>query len=273
MELLNIKNYVTKRKESLKKHSKGASITIFQVGDNLASERYVRNKIKDMDEVGIKHRLYKFDDNISPNDFYSKLSFVCTNSEGAVMVQLPLPPQLDIEIVKLIIPPRKDVDGFNANSYFKPCTPLGIMNYLTAQDINLDGINATVIGRSDIVGKPTANMLTNANATVTLCHSHTNNTNLKFYTQHSDLIVSAVGKRGFITKDMISDHTIVIDVGINFDGNNHLCGDCVKDLANSDKDIQVTPVPCGVGLLTRLTLLENIIKQKERITNEWNRNF
>ena len=142
------------------------------------------------------------------------------------------------------------------------------MNYLRANNINLDGINTTVIGRSDIVGKPMSNMLTNANATVTLCHSHTNSTNLKFYTQHSNLVISAVGKRGFITKDMISDHTIVVDVGINFDENNHLCGDCVKDLVDNDKDIQVTPVPCGVGLLTRLTLLENIIKQKERITNE-----
>lgn len=142
------------------------------------------------------------------------------------------------------------------------------MNYLTAQDINLDGINTTVIGRSDIVGKPMANMLIGANATVILCHSHTHSFDLNFYTQHSDLIVSAVGKRGFITKDMVSSHTIVVDVGINFDENNHLCGDCVKDLQDEDKDIQVTPVPCGVGLLTRLTLLENIIKQKEKITNE-----
>lgn len=105
MELLNIKNYVKERKESLKEHSKGASITIFQVGDNPASERYVRNKIKDMDEVGIAHKLYKFDDTISSNNFYSKLSFCCNNSKGAVMVQLPLPPQLDVEIIKLIIPP------------------------------------------------------------------------------------------------------------------------------------------------------------------------
>ena len=166
---------------------------------------------------------------------------------------MPLPKNISLESVKRAIPATKDVDGFRVDSLYKPCTPLGILSYLDACGYDLDGKNVTIFGRSEIVGKPLAKMMTDRNATVTLCHSHTKN--YYQFIQTADLIVTAVGKPKFLNCYPI--HIPVIDVGINFiegeDGKMHMVGDCCN---TENRD--VTPVPGGVGLLTRCALLENV---------------
>ena len=182
-------------------------------------------------------------------EFYNAFVMLRHVADG-IIVQLPLPPQLDIEEIKEWIPAEKDVDGFLTDSPFDPCTPGGIIKYLDYCNFDLDGKNVVIVGRSDIVGKPLARMMTDRNATVTLCHSHTKQVH-DFY-NIADLIVSAVGKPGFLNCYPI--YIPVIDVGINFvDGK--LVGDCIN---TENRD--VTPVPGGVGLLTRCMLLENVTK-------------
>ena len=222
---------------------------IVQVGEDPASTRYVNNKIKDCDEVGIDVRPLYLPEDVSMDDFYNVFAILRHNVDG-IIVQLPLPPQLDIEEIKKWIPADKDVDGFLTDSPFDPCTPGGIIKYLDYCNFDLDGKNVVIVGRSNIVGKPLARMMTDRNATVTLCHSHTRNVYDFYYT--ADLIVSAVGKPRFLNCYPI--YVPVVDVGINFvDGK--LVGDCIN---TENRD--VTPVPGGVELLTRCMLLENVTR-------------
>lgn len=251
MILKNIKEYVAQWKDEIRTSIQGKNIrfAIFQVGDNEASNRYVRNKIKDCVEVGIIPTLLKFDDEISQDIFIEKIKMVAPQVSG-LMVQLPLPPHIDVAAVTESIPADKDVDGFTTNSKFKPCTPFGIIKYLEYCGFEFDGANAVVIGRSDIVGKPMAKMLTDKNATVSLCHSHTKDLHSR-YIRGADLIICAVGKAGFL--NCYSIYAPVIDVGINFTDEGKLVGDCIN---TENRD--VTPVPGGVGLLTRAALLDNL---------------
>ena len=170
-----------------------------------------------------------------------------------IIVQLPLPPHIRSSIATAAIPAHKDVDGFRIDSEFEPATPKGIMDYLKYCEFDLTGKDVVIIGRSDIVGKPLARMMTDADATVTLCHSKSK---LSSHIYHCDLIVSAVGKAGFLNCYPI--HVPVIDVGINFNEQGKLVGDCVN-IEGRD----VTPVPGGVGLLTRAALLDNVIRARE----------
>lgn len=167
---------------------------------------------------------------------------------------MPLPKHIDVKKVQNTIDDKVDVDGFKTSSIFIPCTPLGVFNLLN-KITNLDGKNIVILGRSEIVGKPMANLLiSESNATVTICNSHTKN--ISNITKNADIIISAIGKAKFIKKDMVKENVIIIDVGINQDENGKMCGDVdyenVKSLCKF-----ITPVPGGVGLLTRLTLLEN----------------
>ena len=254
--LPNIKQYVIMNKIRLKKEieyfcgENPPSLAIIQVGAVEASNRYIRNKIQDCKEVGINAHHYAYGEEITEDEFLLEVKDLCEHYTG-VIVQLPLPDHIDAAKVTAAIDPIKDVDGFHPLSPYKPATPLGIMNYLQDNEIELDGKHVVIIGRSEIVGKPLAAMMTSANATVTLCHSHTKH--LSSIIQQADLIVSAVGKPKFL--NCYSIHVPVIDVGINFDENGHMCGDCFN---TEDRD--VTPVPGGVGLLTRLALLENVFK-------------
>ena len=249
-----IKEYVRQRKEELREAlgSRSLEFAIVQVGDVEASNRYVRNKVKDCEEIGITAHVYKFDEDIS----MSELSFEIRELNAhydAVMIQLPLPAHLDKDLLAQFIDREKDVDGMRKDSYFKCCTPKGIMGYLKWRGVQIEGASAVVIGRSDIVGKPMAQYLLEENATVTICHSKTKD--LKRYLRDADIIVCAVGRKRFL--DCSELNGVVVDVGINFDENGKLVGDCYN---TEGKD--VTPVPGGVGLLTRCALLENLVESK-----------
>lgn len=218
-----------------------------QVGNNEASNRYVRNKVKDCEEIGIFAEVVKCDENINTDELINVIRKLQWKYSG-IIVQLPLPKHIDKELVIAAIDKTKDVDGFKEGSKFNPCTPQGIMMWLDKIEFELSGAHVVIIGRSNIVGKPMAKMLTDADATVTLCHSKTKN--LDKMVEMADLVICAVGKANFLDCKNIT--VPVIDVGINFvDGK--LVGDCYNGGDN------VTPVPGGVGLLTRMALLYNVI--------------
>lgn len=250
----NIKEYCNLKKQQLKEQINNFSLepvlVVIQVGSNEASNRYIKNKKKDCEEVGIKCEWYYYPEEITTGELLLEIRDLQEFVNGLI-VQMPLPPHIDEEAVKLAIDPDKDVDGFHPMSKFEPCTPKGIIDYLEYCRFPFKGSNALVIGRSDIVGKPMAKMLLDRDCTVTQAHSKTKN--LWRHIEMADLIICAVGKAKFLNCYAI--HCPVIDVGINFDENGKLVGDCFNI-----ENREVTPVPGGVGLLTRVALLENVVK-------------
>lgn len=239
---------------------------IIQVGDNDASNRYIRNKVKAVEEAGLKARVIKMAETCSTDDildvmFDCRLRLDCT----AMMVQLPLPPHIDKNLVLESIPWRCDIDGLNPNSDYKPLTPCAIMRWFDENSINLEGQLVTILGRSELVGKPLADMLINAGATVTVCNSKTDRMDRALICDRSDIIISAVGKPGVVDIDDVNltgIHQIVVDVGINRDENGKLCGD-VSELAREAIKSQggiCTPVPGGVG---KWTVQELMLRLKE----------
>lgn len=254
----NIKDFCATKKAHLKETIEKEfpeeiykpTLAVFQVGNVEASTRYIRNKKKDCEEVGINFEWYYYPEEITTEELVCEVKSIAPYVDGLI-VQMPLPDHIDKTAIKLAIDPKKDVDGFHPMSMFKPCTPFGIVTYLIdGCDYDFKGKNVTIFGRSDIVGKPLAKMLTDLDATVTLCHSKTRNA-LDHIT-NADLIITAVGKPAFL--NCYDIHIPVIDVGINFDENDKLVGDCIN---TENRD--VTPVPGGVGLLTRVALLENTL--------------
>lgn len=254
------KEYVKQRKEqiteTIKKHEIKPSLCIIQVGDNFASNKYIAGKIKDCEEVGITPVLFKLDENTT-EDMVVKVVENANKKCDGVIVQLPLPKHVSIDRVQDAIDDSKDVDGFKITSKFIPCTPLGVYNLLDTIVDTWDGKHVVVLGRSKIVGHPMVNLIIErTNATVTCCNSHTKN--LKQITQAADIIISAVGSPKFVVKNMVKKDAIIADVGINQDENGKMCGDVdyenVKDMCKF-----VTPVPGGIGLITRVTLLENVL--------------
>ena len=254
----NIKEYCSECKTAIKEiieqdfsdFIKKPTLAVFQIGNNEASTRYIRNKKKDCEEVGINFEWYYYPEEITTNDLVQEIKDMNDYVDGLI-VQMPLPDHIDVAAIKQAINPKKDVDGFHPTSRFRPCTPTGIIDYLIdGCGYNFEGKNVTIFGRSDIVGKPLADMLLELDATVTLCHSKTRNAWDHINT--ADLIISAVGKAGFLNCYAI--HVPVVDVGINFDENGKLVGDCINTECRD-----VTPVPGGVGLLTRVALLENTL--------------
>ena len=248
------------------KESAGREIglAVVLVGEDPASQVYVRNKIKACEEVGIKSFAYYLDKDTAQARVEELIkSLAVDNKINGILVQLPLPPHLDAKKILELIPYSKDVDGFSAENTGKlsmnepclvACTPNGVMKMFESEDISLSGKSAVVIGRSNIVGKPMAMLLTNADATVTLCHSKTKN--LKEICASADIIVAAVGKAKFVTADMVKDGAVVIDVGMDRDESGKLCGDV--DLENvKEKCSYITPVPGGVGPMTITMLMYN----------------
>ena len=239
-------------------------LAVILVGEDPASQVYVRNKIKACDEVGIKSYAYRLDKD-TPQARVEELvrSLAVDNKINGILVQLPLPAHLDADKILSLIPFSKDVDGFSAENMGKlcmgepclvACTPNGVMKMFESENISLSGKNAVVIGRSNIVGKPMAMLLTNANATVTLCHSKTRD--LKEKCLGADIVVAAIGRAKYITADMIKEGAVVIDVGMNRDKNGKLCGDV--DFENvKEKCSYITPVPGGVGPMTITMLMYN----------------
>lgn len=256
----NIKEYCQELKRNIKNKldtefpDKKPILAVFQVGNNEASNRYIKNKRKDCEEVGIIFEWYYYDESITTEMLVQEIKDMCPFVSGLI-VQMPLPAHIDMEQIKLAIDPNKDVDGFNPLTKFRSCTPTGIIDYLeNGCHYDLAGKNVTIFGRSDIVGKPLAKLLIDKDCTVTLCHSKTKN-NWDFIST-ADLIITAVGKPKFLNCYPI--HVPVVDVGINFDENGKLVGDCIN---TENRD--VTPVPGGVGLLTRVALLENVVRAAE----------
>lgn len=255
-------------KESVEKYKaesgKDIGLAVVLVGEDPASQVYVRNKIKACEEVGIKSYAYYLDKDTAQGRVEELIrSLSVDNKINGILVQLPLPAHLDSKKILELIPYAKDVDGFSAENMGRlsmnepclvACTPNGVMKMFESENICLSGKNAVVIGRSNIVGKPMAMLLTNANATVTLCHSKT--ADLKAKCLEADIVVAAIGQAKFITADMIKEGAVVIDVGMNRDENGKLCGDV--DFENvKEKCSYITPVPGGVGPMTITMLMYN----------------
>ncbi|OUR92835.1 hypothetical protein A9Q84_20185 [Halobacteriovorax marinus] len=260
---------------ALKEKGITPTMKVILVGDNPASIIYTRNKKRFMEKFGAECEIIKLPSNLSETEFLSKVkAIVDDQSNHGCFVQLPLPKQLSHIDVGELIPPSKDVDGFNkANimNLFKgekgesaliPCTPKGIITLCNHYGIELLGKNVVVIGRSLIVGKPMSLLLGNHNATVTMCHSRTQN--LKEHTKAADIIVIAIGSAKFLTKEFLnnSKKQYIIDVGMNQDENGKLCGDAdyqnIKELVAG-----ITPVPGGVGPMTILSLAQNLLQAAE----------
>jgi len=250
----------------VKTTSKEIGLAVILVGDNPASQVYVRNKIKACEQLGIKSFFYNLPSYSSQEDVAKVLKQLNEdNNVNGIMLQLPLPKQLNEDELLELIDPAKDVDGchyvskgrlWTGRDSLIACTPYGVMKMLEFYNIKLDGLNAVVIGRSNLVGKPLAQLLLDKNCTVTICHSKTKN--LKDITLRADIICVAIGKSKFLTADMVNEGAVVIDVGINRDENNKLTGDV--DFENvAPKCSYITPVPGGVGPMTVTMLMYNTL--------------
>lgn len=254
-------------KEKLLELDRQLGLTVIQIGNDPASNTYVNQKAKMANELGFNFNHIKLDSNITEIEVLSLIDNLNNNElVDGILVQMPIPNHLNSKVIQNAINPLKDVDGLTDINMGKlvhnvdtliPCTPEGIIELLNYYNINLSGKNITIIGRSDLVGKPLASLFTNYNATVTLCHSKTNN--LKHYTSNADIIVAALGKPKFIKADDIKEGAVVIDVGINRLENGKLCGD-VNFEEVKDKASYITPVPGGVGPMTVAMLAKNTYK-------------
>jgi len=256
-----IRDYVNHQKNKLREEVFGLSpkpsFTIIQVNDDPASNSYIKGKLNDALEVGIGANLIKLDSNITQDELLEHIDRINNDPHiYGVIVQMPLPKQIDPSIVKLAIKPTKDIDGFHPLSKMNPCTPKGIINFLKDRKIKIEGKTAVIIGRSDIVGKPMAKLLLKENANTVIIHSKTNERDKRKFIKMADIIVVAIGKAGFLDNSYKYKRTaVIIDVGITRTANG-VCGDALPDLPVKLQ----TPVPGGVGLLTRLTLLENLLE-------------
>ncbi len=262
---------VAQRAAALRTRGITPGLAVVLVGENPASQVYVRNKVKACEESGLHSVLEHYPASLGEAELLARIDAL--NNDAAIhgiLVQLPLPPHIDAQKVIEAISPAKDVDGFHVASAgalmvgqpgFWPCTPYGCMKMLESIGYDLRGKHAVVIGRSNIVGKPMALMLLQKNATVTVCHSATRD--LKAMTLQADVIVAAVGKRNVLTADMVKPGAVVIDVGMNRNEEGKLCGDVdfagVKQVAS-----YITPVPGGVGPMTITMLLVNTLEAAER---------
>ena len=262
---------VTRRVNALKAKGITPGLAVILVGENPASQVYVRNKVKACEDSGLHSVLEKYDASLTEADLLARIEALNQDpSIHGILVQLPVPAHIDASKVIEAISPAKDVDGFHIASAgalmtgmpgFWPCTPYGCMKMLESIGFELKGKHAVVIGRSNIVGKPMALMLLQKNATVTICHSGTRD--LKAMTLQADVIVAAVGKRNVLTADMVKPGAVVLDVGMNRTPEGKLCGDVdfegVRQVAGA-----ITPVPGGVGPMTITMLLVNTLEAAER---------
>lgn len=280
MTILDGKALATKVKERVRAEAaalpRKPGLAVVLVGNDPASRVYVTSKRKDCEECGFYSEEYALLDTTTQAELLELVETLNDREDiDGILVQLPLPGHLDEETVIEAIAPAKDVDGFhpmNAGNLligrpgFLPCTPAGVMDLLDEYGIDPAGKRAVVVGRSNIVGKPMALLLLRRNATVTVCHSRT--PDLAEYCRAADILVAAVGRRGLITADMVKDGAVVVDVAMNRDESGKLCGD-VDYAAVSEKAAYLTPVPGGVGPMTRAALMENTLlaaKQRQNFT-------
>ena len=266
-----LRTQVAERVSALKAQGLTPGLAVILVGENPASQVYVRNKVKACEDTGMHSVLEKYEASMTESELLARVEALNNDpSIHGILVQLPLPAHMDAQKVIEAISPAKDVDGFHIASAgalmtgmagFWPCTPYGCMKMLESIGYSLKGKHAVVIGRSNIVGKPMALMLLQQNATVTICHSAT--PDLKAMTLQADVIVAAVGKRNVLTADMVKPGAVVLDVGMNRDEAGKLCGDVdfagVRQVAS-----WITPVPGGVGPMTITMLMVNTLESAER---------
>lgn len=268
---LQVKDEIRKKVEELKKQGKEITLAVIQAGDNPASTVYVRNKKRGCEYTGIRSLSFELPEDTSQDELLGLVGELNERQDvNGILVQLPLPAHMDEDAVIRAISPLKDVDGFHPQNVgnlcigqpgFVSCTPLGIIELLKRSGVSIAGKRCVVLGRSNIVGKPMALLLLRENATVTIAHSRTEN--LKEVTREADILIVAVGRARMITGEYVKEGAVVIDVGINRDENNRLCGDVdfdtVEPLCSA-----ITPVPGGVGPMTIAMLLHNCLESVER---------
>ena len=265
--IIDGKMIAKKTRENLKKEGITPKLAVIMVGDNPASKVYVKNKSKACDEVGVEYEEYILEAGIKQKELLELIQKLNNNKEiNGILLQSPLPSNLDINEAFRTIDYRKDVDGFHpmnvgklvlGQDTFVSCTPYGIMRLLEEYKIDLCGKHVVILGRSNIVGKPLVQCCLNNNATVTVCHSKTKE--IENVTKYADVLISAIGKPRFVTADMIKDGAVVIDVGINRLDTGEIVGD-IDFESVSKKASYITPVPGGVGPMTIAMLLNNVVK-------------
>lgn len=263
-----VKDEIKAQTSELRASGVEPALAVILVGDDAPSHTYVNNKVKACEQCGVKSFVYKLAQNTTQSELLALINTLnFDDSVDGILVQLPLPKHIDKAVILEAISVHKDVDGFHPfnvgllNTGFEgallPCTPLGVVRLLKAYDINVEGLNAVIIGASNIVGRPMATMLLNLGATVSICHIKTKD--LSLYTRQADLIVVAAGCANLLKADMVKEGVIVVDVGINRLENGKLVGDV--DFENVSKKASfISPVPGGVGPMTIAMLLENTLK-------------
>lgn len=267
----SVRQEISKEVQQLRKKNVVPGLAVILVGDNQASQTYVRHKQKACEDLGMHSVLIKKPADLSQEELIQSIAELNQDdSIHGILVQLPLPGHIQEKAIIEAISPEKDVDGFHpinigrmmtGQDAFLPCTPYGVMVMLEYIDYDLEGKHVVIVGRSNIVGKPAGQLFLNANATVTYCHSRTKD--LAYYTKQADVVVAAVGKRDTITSDHIKEGAIVIDVGMNRNDEGKLCGDVAFDEVKN-KASYITPVPKGVGPMTITMLMKNTVKSAQK---------
>jgi methylenetetrahydrofolate dehydrogenase (NADP+)/methenyltetrahydrofolate cyclohydrolase len=267
----SVRQEISKEVQQLREKNVIPGLAVILVGDNQASQTYVRHKQKACEDLGMHSVLIKKPAELSQEELIQSIAELNQDdSIHGILVQLPLPGHIQEKAIIEAISPEKDVDGFHpinigrmmtGQDAFLPCTPYGVMVMLEYIDYDLEGKHVVIVGRSNIVGKPAGQLFLNANATVTYCHSRTKD--LAYYTKQADVVVVAVGKRDTITSDHIKEGAIVIDVGMNRDDEGKLCGDVAFDEVKN-KASYITPVPKGVGPMTITMLMKNTVKSAQK---------
>lgn len=263
-DIVSCKDYVEIKKKELKEEiqhfNRKPVLAVIQIDNDQASNSYIKGKQKDCDEVGIEMRHVNIHSNIAEQKEVEGIIKVIANSDAdGIIIQLPIPDKYDLERLQHLIPPEKDVDGFRRDSCFKPCTPKGIVDWMEYNNFEFKGKDCCVLGRSKIVGLPLTNMLIEKGATVTCCNSTTPST--EYYTRNADYVFSAIGiPHYFDYSDFFEYCELIVDIGINRIKDNKLCGDinCCS-FEEYLSGTYVTPVPGGVGLLTRTSLMQNVV--------------
>ena len=262
--IVSCKDYVEIKKKELKEEiqhfNRKPVLAVIQIDNDQASNSYIKGKQKDCDEIGIEMRHVNIHSNIAEQKEVEGIIKVIVNSDAdGIIIQLPIPDKYDLERLQHLIPPEKDVDGFRRDSCFKPCTPKGIIDWMEYNNFEFKGKDCCVLGRSKIVGLPLTNMLIEKGATVTCCNSTTPST--EYYTRNADYVFSAIGiPHYFDFSDFFEYCELIVDIGINRIKDNKLCGDinCCS-FEEYLSGTYVTPVPGGVGLLTRTSLMQNVV--------------
>ena len=276
--MLNCKDYtqLIKRKllDEITKLSSVPKLVVIQLGDNPSSNSYIKGKRKDCEDVGIDFELYKLEETVT-NEYLANLIEELNNdsSVSGIIVQLPVPKHINVNMIQELINDGKDVDGFNKNSMFDPCTPKGAIDYLKYHNYKFEGKNATVVGRSEIVGKPLARMLLDLDCTVTVCHSKTDNDCMSIYMSGSDIVFTCIDKIEFFGPEYFDPWHDVIDFGLGVGEDGKLHGNLNKDAiaalkdyikSNGEDQVLISGVG-GTGLLTRIALVCNTVKAHQML--------